>query len=75
MYKIKEGVNLEKLEDYNFNLLGISYMKNTAMSGEFYINTETRIITRLHPYSMREEPTENEIQMLGIANLVEKVGD
>ena len=73
MYKIKEGIKLEELEFYNFYFIGNSYMRDTAMSGMFNINVETRIITRLHPYSMREEPTLREIQMLGIADLVEKV--
>ena len=42
-------------------------------SGEIYINKETKEITRLHPYSVREIPNDEEIQDLIQAGLVEKV--
>ena len=41
--------------------------------GEIYIDKETRKITRIHPYSLREEPYEHEVSDLGKADLVEKV--
>ena len=64
---------VKELENHNFELVGISYRRKTAIGGEFNINAETRLITRVHPYSMREEPTMDEIEMLGIADMVEKV--
>ena len=42
---------------------------------QFFVNKGTREIKRIHPYSLREEPTEDEIFELIKANLVEKVSD
>jgi hypothetical protein len=76
MLKIRDDVDLKELEKFDYNDLGVCYKKyeNYALAGiQIVINKTTRLITRLHPYSLREEPTEVEIQDLVDAGLVEKV--
>lgn len=76
MLKIKDDIPLEELEKFDYNDLGVCYKKygNYALAGiQIIISKTTRVITRLHPYSLREEPTKAEIQDLVDAGLVEKV--
>lgn len=48
-------------------------MKVGINNARYFINKNTREITRLHPYSLREIPTENEMSDLITAGYVEKV--
>lgn len=76
MYELRDDINLKELEKYDYEDLGVCYKKyeNYALAGiQIIISKTTRVITRLHPYSLREEPTEAEIQDLVDAGLVEKV--
>lgn len=73
MLKIKDNVDLKELEKFRFREIGNCYKSPFLFSGEIYINKETREITRLHPYSSREMPNNEEIQDLIKADLVEKV--
>ena len=75
MYKIKDSVDLKELEERHFDDLGICYRALEISGTQFFINKSTREIKRLHPYSFREEPTNDEIEMLDIKDLVEKVGE
>jgi len=75
MLKIKDNVGLKELEKFRFRDIGVYYKRPFLFGGEIYINKETRKITRMHPYSLREEPNEDEIRDLIKANLVEKVSD
>lgn len=46
-------------------------MKVGINNARYFVNKNTREITRLHPYNLRKIPTENEISDL--AGYVEKV--
>lgn len=72
MLKIKDDVDIEEVEKYGYDDLGICYRKNGGLLGQFYIDKESRQITRVHPYSLREEPNEDELYDLIQAKLVEK---
>jgi len=73
MLKIKDNVDLKELEKFNFRDIGSCYKRPFLFGGEIYIDKQTRKITRLHPYSVREIPNDEEIQDLTKAGLVEKV--
>lgn len=46
--------------------------KHGILGEQIYINKKTRVIKRLHPYSLREEPNDGEIEDLLKADLVKK---
>lgn len=73
MLKIKDDVNLNELDDRDFADFGVCYKWYGILGEQFIINKGTREIKRIHPYSLREEPTLDEIEMLGISDIVEKV--
>ena len=71
MLRIKEGIDLKELEKYGYDDFGVCYKKYGLWGEQFFINKGTREITRIHPYSLREEPTKNEIADL--ADMVERI--
>ena len=73
MLKIKEDVDLKELEKFGFDDFGVCYKKYGELGEQYFINKGTREILRLHPYSLREKPTEDEVFDLIKAGLVEKV--
>ncbi|CDE11087.1 unknown [Clostridium sp. CAG:354] len=73
MLRIKKEVDLKELEKFGYFDYGESYMKVGINNERYFINKNTREITRLHPYSLREIPTENEMSDLITAGYVEKV--
>lgn len=75
MLKIKDNVDLKELEKFGYDDFGVCYKKYGILGTQYFINKGTREIKRIHPYSFREEPTQNEIQDLIKADLVEKVED
>ena len=70
MFKIKDNINLNKLEQYGFEDLGVCYKKYCFGGVQYFIDKGTREIKRLHPYSFREELVLGEIENLGIKDLV-----
>ena len=75
MLKIKDNVDLKELEKFGFDNFGVCYKAYGDFGMQFFVNKGTREIKRLHPDSLREEPTEDEIFALIKADLVEKVED
>lgn len=75
MLKIKESINLAELEKFDYDDFGVCYKKYGGLGEQYFINKRTREITRIHPYSFREIPTEDEIFDLVQAGLIEKVDD
>ena len=75
MLKIKDNVNLQELEKFGFDDFGVCYKAYGNLGEQYFINKGTREIKRLHPYSLREEPTEDEVYELIKTDLVEKVED
>ncbi len=75
MLKIKDNVNLKELEKFGFDDFGVCYKTYGGLGEQYFIDKGNRKITRLHPYSLREEPTIDEIHELIEAGLVEKVDD
>lgn len=75
MLKIKDNVDLKELEKFGFLDYGVSYKRYGTVGGQYFINKEDRTIKRVHPYSLRETPTDDEVFDLIQAGLVEKVGD
>ena len=73
MLKIVDDIDLKKLEKFGFYDFGVCYKRYGALGEQYFINKGTREIKRIHPYSFREEPTEDEIYDLTKADLVEKV--
>ena len=73
MLKIKDSVELKELEKFGFDDFGVCYKRYGTLGEQYFINKRTREIKRIHPYSFREEPTEDEIYDLIQAGLVEKV--
>lgn len=71
MLRIKKEVDLKELEKFGYFDYGESYMKVGINNARYFINKNTREITRLHPYSLREIPTENEMSDLITAGYVE----
>lgn len=73
--KIKENVDLKELEKFGFTDLEACYKKIKLLGAQYFIfvDKQTKKITRLHPYSLREEVVEEEIQDLIQAGLVEEV--
>ena len=72
MLKIREDVDLKELEKFGFDDFGVCYKRYGTLGEHYFINKGTRTIKRIHPYSLREEPTKNEIYDLIKANLVIK---
>lgn len=75
MLKIKDEVDLKELEKFGYDDFGVCYKKYGILGEQFFINKGNREIKRIHPYSLREEPTLNEVADLIQAGLVEKVED
>ena len=73
MLKIKDDVDIKELDKRDFADFGVCYKSYGMLGEQYFIYKGTREIKRIHPYSFREEPTLDEIGMLGIADLVEKV--
>ena len=72
MLKIKDNIPLEKLEEFGFDDFGVCYKKYGGLGEQYFINKGTREITRIHPFSLREEPTLAELHDLITVGLVEK---
>lgn len=72
MLKIKDDVDLKELEKFEYEDFGNCY-KKYYNGAEIFINKEKRKITRLHPFSLREEVNYDEVHDLIQADLVEKV--
>ena len=73
MWKVKDDVDIEEVEKYGYDDFGVCYKKYGVLGEQYFINKGTREITRLHPYSFREKPDEDELYDLIQAGLVEKV--
>lgn len=73
MLKIKENVDLNELEKFGFDDFGVGYKKYGILGEQYFIHNGDRRIKRIHPYSLREEATEEEVADLIKADLVEKV--
>ena len=73
MLKIKDNIDLKELEKFGYLDMGNCYQKYVVWGNRIFIDKETRKITRVHPYSLREEPIKEEIFDLIRAKLVEKV--
>jgi hypothetical protein len=73
MLKIKDNVDLKELEKRDFDDFGVCYKQYGILGEQYFINKGTREVKRIHPYSFREEPTLDEIKMLGISDIVEEV--
>ena len=73
MLKLKDNVKLEELEKFGYDDFGVCYKKYGFLGEQYFINKGSREIKRIHPYSFREEPTEDEVYDLIKADLVEKV--
>ena len=69
----RRKVDLKELEKFGYFDYGESYMKVGINNARYFVNKNTREITRLHPYSLRKIPAENEILDLIQAGYVEKV--
>lgn len=72
MWKIKPSADLKELEKFGYDDFGVCYKKCGILGEQYFINKGTREITRLHPYSLRENPSEDELYDLIEAGLVEK---
>ena len=73
MLKIKDSVDLKELEKFNYEDFGNCY-KKYYNGAEIFINKETKKITRLHPFSLREEPNYEEVsELIFPVDMVEKV--
>lgn len=70
--KIKED-KLEELEKFGYLDMGNCYQRYDNWGVQIFIDKQTREITRVHPYSTRTIPNDDEISNLNQANLVEKV--
>jgi len=75
MLKIKDDVNLKELENFGYDDFGVCYKKYGILGEQYFIDKGTRKITRIHPYSLREEPTLDEVLDLNQYGYVEKVDD
>ena len=69
-FKIKDNINLQRLEEFGYDDFGVCYKKYGGLGEQYFINKATRKITRIHPYSLREIPTKDEIYDLIQADLV-----
>ena len=65
----------EKILYYLVTACAMNLIFFLRMIPEYFINKEDRTIKRVHPYSLRETPTDDEVLDLVQAGLVEKVGD
>lgn len=75
MLKIKDNVDLKELEKFNYLDMGNCYQKYEDFGVQIFVDKQTREITRVHPYSLRNIPNKDEITDLIQAGLVEKVGE
>ena len=57
MLKIRDDVDLKELEKFGFDDFGVCYKRYGTLGEHYFINKGTRTIKRIHPYSLREEPT------------------
>ena len=80
MYKIKDNVQLEELEQFDFkyvNYGGVTYEKSYRKI-TYGITAKRRFIIRLRDmgeFFDEEKTTMQDIKRLGITDLVEKVGE
>ena len=74
MLRIKDNVDLKELEKFGYFDMGNCYQRYDNWGVQFFVDKKTREITRIHPYSMRTIPINEEIENLIQAGLVEKVG-
>lgn len=72
MWKVIESVDLKCLEDFGYLDMGNCYQHYGYWGEVLFIDKETREITRVHPYDLREIPTADEISVLIEMKLVEK---
>lgn len=72
--KIKDNINLSQLEKFGYDDFGVCYKKYGGLGEQYFINKATRKITRIHPYSLREKPTIDEVADLIEAGYVEFFG-
>lgn len=75
MIKIKDNVYLKELEKFGYLDMGNCYQKYDNWGTRIYVDKKTRIIERFHPYSTIKTPSQDDIQDLIQADLVEKVSD
>ena len=73
MLKIRNEVDLKELEKFGFDDFGVCYKKYGGLGEQYFINKNTKEIKRIHPYSLREEPTEDELYDLIQAGLIKKI--
>lgn len=73
MLRIKSDLDLKELEKFGYDDFGVCYKKYGILGEQYFINKGTRKITRIHPFSLREEPTLAELHDLITAGLVEKI--
>lgn len=73
MLKIKDNVDLKELEKFGYLNMGNCYQRYDNWGVQMFIDKQTREITRLHPYSTKNIPTNDEIKDLIQSGLVEKV--
>ena len=73
LYKLKDNISSKELENIGYEDYGVCYKKYYFGGCQIFIDKSDKKIRRLHPYSFREEPNEQEIQDLIQADLVEKV--
>ena len=73
MLKIKDEVPLKELEKFDFDDYGVGYKRFGGLGEQYFILNADRKIRRIHPYSLREEASEDEVFDLIQAGLVEKV--
>ena len=71
MLRIKQEVDLKELEYLGYLDMGNCYQRYDNWGVVIFINKETRGITRLHPYDLREIPTFDEIQELFENEMIE----
>ena len=75
MLKIKDSVDLKELEKFKYLDMGNCYQKYDNWGVQIFVDKQTREITRVHPYSTRTSPTNEEILDLIKANIVKWVVD
>lgn len=73
MKKIKDDLDLDKLEKYGYRDMGNCYDKHLVFGGMLFIDKTTRKITRVHPYDTKETPSEWDIDDIQKAGFVEEV--
>ena len=59
--KVREDFELEGLEKYNYYDMGNCYQKYDNWGVQLFADKKTREITRVHPYSARTLPNDDEL--------------